>query len=265
MKHSVLFKVLIACLLMFQTSLQAQISSQAEPIAGKTMVQDLIKLHMLYPEADLEAQRGGKVVLKFQIDKDGNASDYQVMSAFSEDAAAESVRLVKQILWKPAYKNGNPIDSEQEFEIRFNAKNYKRSLREINRTIPKPEFPLAKNQNIFVQKQLDKVAVAFFEDEKMNIRKYLIQEIKYPEQAFVAQVSGKVVLDFIVEQDGLPSNIFVSKSVGGGCDNEAIRLLKGIRWIPAVKNDSLVRSQNSLEILFELGSKTRDNVPSQGL
>ncbi|MDR0969352.1 MAG: energy transducer TonB [Lentimicrobiaceae bacterium] len=261
--NNLFFKILVVCLMMSQLPLQAQISSPAEPVAGKTMTQDLIKLHMLYPEADLEAQRGGKVVLKLQIDKEGNAGNYQVVSTFSEEAASEAIRLLKQICWKPAYKNGKPIDSEQEFEIRFNAKSYKRK-KEINRTMPKLDFPLATSQTIFTQ-NLDKVAEAFFEGEKMNVRKYLMQEIKYPEQAFVAQLSGKVVLDFVVEQDGLPSNILVRKSVGGGCDNEAIRLLKGIRWIPAVKNDSIVRSKISIEILFELGDKTRDNVPTQGL
>ena len=59
----------------------------------------------------------------------------------------------------------------------------------------------------------------------------------------------------MVEADGAISNILVEQSVGGGCDNEAIRLMEGTRWIPAVKSGQYVRSRNEQEITFNFGTR----------
>ena len=58
-----------------------------------------------------------------------------------------------------------------------------------------------------------------------------------------------------METDGAISNILVEQSVGGGCDNEAIRLMEGTRWIPAVKNGQYVRSRNEQDITFNFGTR----------
>ena len=50
------------------------------------------------------------------------------------------------------------------------------------------------------------------------------------------------------------SRITVKKSVGGGCDNEAIRLLQETVWIPAEKNKKYVRSTGMQDITFSIGS-----------
>ena len=62
-------------------------------------------------------------------------------------------------------------------------------------------------------------------------------------------------LSFVVETDGSVSNITVVNSVGGGCDNEAIRLIQGTIWIPAEKNNKYVRSMGMQDITFSIGNR----------
>ena len=64
--------------------------------------------------------------------------------------------------------------------------------------------------------------------------RYLRRKLKYPEEARAKGVKGEVTLRFNVGEDGKPFNITVVKSLGSGCDQEAIRLLQnGPKWQPA--------------------------------
>ena len=63
---------------------------------------------------------------------------------------------------------------------------------------------------------------------------YIRQNKKVPTAAVEAEVSGEVILSFIVDESGRLQNIRVEKSLGFGCDAEAIRLIEnGPDWIPA--------------------------------
>ena len=84
---------------------------------------------------------------------------------------------------------------------------------------------------------------------------YLLNNLSYPESAKLGEISGTVRLSFVVETDGAISNIIVENTVGGGCDNEAIRLMEGTHWIPAVKDGKYVRSRNEQEITFNFGTR----------
>lgn len=70
---------------------------------------------------------------------------------------------------------------------------------------------------------------------------YLKQNLRKPKAAKQANISGIVTLSFTADQAGIPQNIMVRKSLGYGCDEEAIRLLEeGPRWrSPDPKNISI--------------------------
>lgn len=63
---------------------------------------------------------------------------------------------------------------------------------------------------------------------------YIQQNKTVPAAAIEAEISGEVELSFTVDESGRPQNIRVEKSLGFGCDTEAIRLIdNGPDWIPA--------------------------------
>src|SRR5699024_8594215 len=55
---------------------------------------------------------------------------------------------------------------------------------------------------------------------------YLNSNIQYPPSARASGINGRVLVTFVVEKTGKISNISVIQGIGGGCDEEAIRVMK---------------------------------------
>ena len=107
---------------------------------------------------------------------------------------------------------------------------------------------------IFEYKQLEEVAKPYFADG-MNIAQYFASHMQFPAEAKEREIQGTVRLSFVVEKDGSVSNIVIVNSVGGGCDNEAVRLIQETHWLPAEKGGKYVRSRNMQDITFSIGSR----------
>lgn len=83
--------------------------------------------------------------------------------------------------------------------------------------------------------------------------KYLIENIKYPEQAMKQGIQGTVYVSFVVEKDGTVSNVKLLKGIGGGCDEESIRIVKGMpAFKPGTQKGEPVRVQFTMPIYFKL-------------
>lgn len=225
-----------------------------EPISGKALTKDYITKNLVYPEADLANGNSGKVVIGLHVDKEGIGSQYVVKSTFSEAAALVALDLVKTILWTPALHNGIPYDCEHEYEIDFNAKSYKRYWKRHERIVPPLTLEADTSNRIFEYRQLEEVAKPYFADGG-NIANYIYSNLKFPDEAKEREIQGTVRLSFVIEKDGSISNIVVVNSVGGGCDNEAIRLMQETVWIPAERHGKYVRSSNMQDITFSIGSR----------
>jgi periplasmic protein TonB len=82
---------------------------------------------------------------------------------------------------------------------------------------------------------------------------YLRQHIRYPEAALKNLVQGVVKVVFIVETDGSVSNIDVAKRIGGGCDEEAMRVTREMpKWEPGKRNGRAVRVMVNMPIVFRI-------------
>lgn len=249
MKARLLFATLI---LISGMSLTAQITAP-QPIAGHEVTKDYITKTMVYPEADLEQGNSGKVVVGMHIDAQGVASNYTIKSSFSEAASPIAMHLVKTILWKPATNIGIPIDYDYEYEVNFNAKSYKRYWKRHERPVVPLGLEADTSYKIYEYKQLEEVARPYFADGG-NMGQYIVNNMQFPAEAKEREIQGTVRLSFVVETDGSVSNIVVINSVGGGCDNEAVRLLEETVWLPAEKNGKYVRSSNMQDITFSIGA-----------
>ena len=83
--------------------------------------------------------------------------------------------------------------------------------------------------------------------------KYLKSTVVYPELAKTNKIEGKVFLSFVVEKDGTLANIKVDRKLGGGTDEEAVRVLSvSPRWIPGLINGQPVRVKYNIPISFKL-------------
>ncbi|MCB0778066.1 MAG: energy transducer TonB, partial [Flavobacteriales bacterium] len=83
--------------------------------------------------------------------------------------------------------------------------------------------------------------------------KYLGKSIKYPQMAADAGISGVVYVTFVVDKDGKVKDAKVLRGIGGGCDEEAIRVVKAMPpWKPGKQRGKAVKVQYNLPIRFTL-------------
>lgn len=83
---------------------------------------------------------------------------------------------------------------------------------------------------------------------------FLGKTITYPKLASKNNISGKVFLSFTVCEDGSLCNYEIIKGIGGGCDEEALRVVKKMngKWLPGVQRGKKVRVKYNLPVSFVL-------------
>jgi periplasmic protein TonB len=82
----------------------------------------------------------------------------------------------------------------------------------------------------------------------------LQREVRYPEMALRANIQGRVHLQFIVNEKGEVENPRVLRGIGGGCDEEALRVVSKMKFEPGLQRGRPVRVQYSLPVVFIIRS-----------
>lgn len=86
--------------------------------------------------------------------------------------------------------------------------------------------------------------------------KYVAEHIRYPAQALRMDIEGRVFVQFVVERNGLLTQLEVIKGIGAGCDEEAIRIIRDSPpWTSAKQRGRPVRQRMVLPIFFQLSRR----------
>ncbi len=86
-----------------------------------------------------------------------------------------------------------------------------------------------------------------------ELMKYLATNIKYPPLAKESGIQGRVFINFVVEPDGKISNVKVLRGIGGGCDEEAVRVVESMpKWKAGKQRGKPVRVSYNLPVKFTL-------------
>ncbi len=92
-----------------------------------------------------------------------------------------------------------------------------------------------------------------FPGGEAELIKFINKNIQYPSIARENGIAGQVVLAFVVSADGSISGVKVLRDIGGGCAEEAIRMVNKMpKWIPGKQNGREVNVEFNLPINFEL-------------
>lgn len=87
--------------------------------------------------------------------------------------------------------------------------------------------------------------------------KYIAATVKYPDSARDKGIQGKVFVNFVVNEDGKISNVKILRGIGGGCDEEAKRVVEGMPvWEPGKQNGKNVAVYFNLPIQFRIVEDT---------
>ncbi len=82
--------------------------------------------------------------------------------------------------------------------------------------------------------------------------KALQAKVEYPEMARRAGIEGRVTVQFIVNEQGDVENAQVVRGIGGGCDEQALKVIEQAQFTPGYQRGRPVRVQYALSINFKL-------------
>ncbi len=190
----------------------------------------------------------GTVYVTFVIEKSGSVSDVRIIRGIGGGCDEEVVRLVKSMPnWMPGVQRGKPVRVQYTMPVKFNLatpeeiENYQAIL--ASDTIYNPE------DDIFTVVEDSPE----FPGGSEALNKFLEKNIEYPELARQNEIQGTVYATFVVEKSGKVNHVRILRGIGGGCDEEAMRVVKLMpKWKAGKQRGKPVRVQFNLPMKFSL-------------
>ena len=221
------------------------------------------------PKADLESKKLtfaliGLVVTLFIVWRvfEYKSYDKQIVDDLQKTVEVieeEMVEITKQEQPKPQPPAPKPqvtqieiVDNEEEIEeeIEIDAEvSQDEVLEEYDFTPPDIE------EEEIVEAEIFKVVEEMpeFPGGAAKMMEFIQKNIKYPMMARESDIQGRVFVNFVVEPDGTITNVTVMRGIGGGCDEEALRVVQSMpNWKPGKQRGSAVRCSFTVPIIFKL-------------
>ncbi len=113
---------------------------------------------------------------------------------------------------------------------------------------------MAQNKKAANDKVLEKAEVMpEFPGGEQAMMKFVSENVQYPEKAKEKEISGRVLVGFIVEKDGSVNEVKIVRGIGGGCDEEAVRVVKAMpKWKPGKQDGKTVRVSYTMPFFFKM-------------
>lgn len=94
---------------------------------------------------------------------------------------------------------------------------------------------------------------------------YIYNNVQYPKAAQKAGTEGTVVIQFIVDKNGVISDEIIARDIGGNCGEEALRVVKSmavndIKWRPGIEKGVPVKVLWTLPVKFKLEGKKSEGI-----
>ncbi len=215
---------------------------------GDDTLRKYLKDHIQYPEMAKKNGIEGRVYLKFVVEKDGSITNIKVLRGIGSGCDEEAVRVVSNMpKWNPGKQRRKVVRQYFNIPVKFSFEADVKSSEESNKDNNEDEiFKIVENQPSFPGG-----ADAEF--------KYFKENVKYPELAKKNDIEGIIYVWFVVEKDGSITNVKIQREIGGGCDEEALRVIKNMpKWNPGTQKGAPVRVRLFKVIQFSDSSKTED-------
>ncbi|WP_296705708.1 energy transducer TonB, partial [Algoriphagus sp.] len=95
---------------------------------------------------------------------------------------------------------------------------------------------------------------------------YLGSNLTYPSQARQMGIEGTVIAVFVINTDGSISDVDILRGIGGGCDEEAIRVIENSpTWEPGLQRGRAVKTRMRVPIRFKLGGSDAETKPTSNV
>ena len=181
----------------------------------------------------------GRTICQFVVNKSGSLSDIKILkSSGNNELDEEAVNVIASMpKWIPGRSAGEIVRVKYTIPVTF----------KIAAQVPTNDSLVISTDTTIhaIVNQMPE-----FPGGQQALFDYLANNIRYPNKANGAQ--GRVIITFVVEQDGSISNVEIAKSAGNKwLDREGIQLIKSMpKWKPGVLKGKVVRVKYSVPITF---------------
>ena len=208
------------------------------PGGQKAMFQ-YIADNVVYPASARINGIQGRTICQFVVNKSGSLSDIKILkSSGNNELDEEAVNVIASMpKWIPGRSAGEIVWVKYTIPVTF----------KIAAQVPTNDSLVISTDTTIhaIVNQMPE-----FPGGQQALFDYLANNIRYPNKANGAQ--GRVIITFVVEQDGSISNVEIAKSAGNKwLDQEGIQLIKSMpKWKPGVLKGKVVRVKYSVPITF---------------
>lgn len=257
-RPTLLLPALVTLCTLGLSTTHAQTEGTCMTVGGKPVLDKLFEQELQYPAVALEAGIKGEVVITIHLLPDGVVKDMAVGRSLSPECDAEALRLIRMVRWKPTTAGELCAGKDHYLAVPFDPAKYKRWTKGRHaRTNAVFQLPADTANTVYQAKQLDVLVAPEIPNGMQGLPRYIADHMKYPPEAYRYSIDGTVRLEFVVEPSGTLSNMQVIEDVGGGCTDEAMRLIHRMTWLPGQKAGKRVRSILQVSIRFDLPKEAR--------
>ncbi|WP_069130888.1 TonB family protein [Rhodohalobacter halophilus] len=207
--------------------------------------------------------------LMTNIDRTGEQGYHEIIIYMSEEEQANrhESKLEQLRMLEPEHIDAIQIWKGEQAEERFgsrgekgviqvrtklDAESYNNTLRALGMNPVSPESLTPQNSESSPQD--DFFVIVEEMPELIGGLGELQQKIRYPEMARRAGIEGRVYVQFIVNENGNVVDPQIIRGIGGGADEEALRVVSQAEFKPGMQRGRPVRVQYSLPIFFRLAN-----------
>lgn len=233
---------------------------QPSPAGGMAGWNKYLSENLRYPpNAQLKGIEG-TVIVAFVVNTNGTTTDIEILRSVGGGCDEEVIRIVQgSPKWTPGMQRGTPVRTRMRLPLRFmlGGTDTSRGSTEVSLNAV-PISPATDGQDSSQE------GVALFFDvvdtppspvgglEAWS--RHLSENLTYPTTARMKGIQGTVLVSFIVNTDGTIEEIELVQGIGGGCDEEAIRIIKSSpAWTPGMIKGKAVRTRMKIPLSFKLG------------
>ena len=244
-----LFEQLFDLATSYEDTVYQIVEQMPQYTGGEEAMMKYVAENIKYPQAAKDKNISGRVFVGFVIEKDGSVSNVKVVRGIGGGCDEEAARVIKEMpKWKPGMQKGKPVRVNYMMPIFFKLDDGQPAKSVKKEKASNPDMTPDKNGVYQIVEEMPKFPGG--EDALMD---YVSKNVVYPKEAQEKGISGRVFVGFIVEKDGSVSDVKVLRGIGGGCDEEAVRVISGLpKWKPGKQEGKPVRVSYQMPINFKL-------------
>jgi len=221
---------------------------------GNDAMVKFIQQNIHYPQRERDNNIQGRAVVGFVVNEDGSLSDITIKKRVSPSIDSEALRVVSLMPhFRPGRQQGRAVKVNFVLPIMFKLPSQEKEVVAASiatRTEPVlEEAPVVEESKVFmVVEQMPQYPGG----EEALIR-FIQKNLQYPQMERDNDIQGRVIVKFIVNEDGSVSDAQVKKGVSPGIDKEALRVIRMLpKFIPGKQQGKLVKVYFLLPVKFKL-------------